>query len=128
MNTEEIIEVLKALDRTDYVEDYVTETYTIDFPYERASEKGRMTLYVGADSLSFVESMTNDNSAYRLKMSDGYEGIAKLVKHFGIDVTDTQNILNRLFDKVANLVGSDGDLEKVVSLLKELNINFEESY
>ncbi len=72
MNIKEIIETLKALDNKAHVEDYVTETYEIDFPYERLSVDGRMSLYVSADSLVFVESMSYDDEAYRLTMADGY--------------------------------------------------------
>ncbi len=51
-----------------------------------------------------------------------------LVKYFKIDVSDTGDILGSLFDKVAGLVSEDGDIEKAVSLMKELNINYKESY
>lgn len=117
---------LRSSDNRCNAEDYIAEGYNVD-----VCDNRRMLLSLSSDEMILVESKiidTFEEEVYRLTMTDGYKGIAKLVNHFGIDISDKDTILDKMFDLLADLVGRDGDLDKIIKLLKELDINYTESY
>ncbi|MBD5215537.1 MAG: hypothetical protein HDS78_03330 [Bacteroidales bacterium] len=130
MDITKVVEALKSLDDRYSCEDYVTDVYRVSFPYERMDAYRRLLLLVSPDELKFIEENPEGyalaDELYRLTMVDGYEGIAKLVCHFGLDISDKDMILDKLFDIVADLVDQDGNIEKLIILLKEMGINYTE--
>lgn len=126
MNIEEIITVLRSAGSSAPTEDFVTEVYNVD-----VSDDRRMLLSVSADEMILVESKivdTFEEEVYRLTMTDGYEGIAKLVEYFELEMSDVDKCIDKLFDTLAGLVGQDGDIDKIIALLKQLGIGYNESY
>lgn len=126
MNIEEIITALRSAGNSAPTEDFVTEIYNVD-----VSDDRRMLLSVTADEMILVESKivdTFEEEVYRLTMTDGYEGIARLVEYFELEMSDVDKCIDKLFDTLAGLVGQDGDIDKIIALLKQLGIGYNESY
>ena len=126
MKIEDIIAVLKSVGDSATIEDYVTEVYNVHYGDDR-----RLLLALSVDEMILLESKivdTFDEEVYRLTMTDGYEGVAKLIAYFGLETSDTDKCLDELFDALAELVGSEGNLDKIIALLKQLGINYQESY
>ena len=126
MKIEDIISALRSAGISAPVEDFVTEVYNVD-----AGDDRRMQLSVSADEMILTESKivdTFEEEVYRLTMTDGYKGISKFVEYFGLDISDVDKCIDSLFDALAGLVGHDGDIDKIIDLLKQLGIGYDESY
>ncbi len=126
MKIEDIISALKSAGISAPVEDFVTEVYNVD-----VSDDRRMQLSVSTDEMILTESKivdTFEEEVYSLTMTDGYEGIAKLVEYFGIETSDVDKCIDALFDSLTGLVDHDGDIDKIIDLLKQLGIGYNESY
>ena len=126
MKIEDIISALKSAGISAPVEDFVTEVYNVD-----ASDDRRMLLSVSTDEMILTESKivdTFEEEVYSLTMTDGYKGIAKLVEYFGIETSDVDKCIDALFDSLTGLVDHDGDIDKIIDLLKQLGIGYNESY
>lgn len=127
MTIGEIAAALISLGKEAPVEGFVTDIYNVDICDDR-----RMTLVLGTDELILVEFKMRDDDAsdevYRLTMSDGYQGVAKLAKYFDIDIADTNAILDDLYNCLADIVGEEGEVDRIKRLLSDLGINYTESY
>ena len=126
MKIEDIIAVLKSIAHSTTIEDYVTELYNVDFCDDR-----RMLLSLSADEMILLESKivdTFEEEVYSLTMTDGYEGVAKLIAYFGLEISDADECIDSLFDALDLLVGQDGNIDKIIALLKQLGIGYKESY
>ena len=82
MKIEDIIAVLKSVGDSTTIEDYVTEVYNVDYGDDR-----RLLLALSVDEMILLESRivdTFEEEVYSLTMTDGYEGVAKLIAYFGL--------------------------------------------
>lgn len=123
---EDIIAALKSAGNCAATEDFVTEVYNVDFCDDR-----RMLLSLSADEMILLESKivdTFEEEVYSLTMTDGYEGVAKLIAYFGLEISDADECIDSLFDALDLLVGQDGNIDKIIALLKQLGIGYKESY
>ena len=126
MKIEDIIAVLKSVGDSTTIEDYVTEVYNVDYGDDR-----RLLLTLSVDEMILLESKivdTFEEEVYSLTMTDGYEGVAKLIAYFGLEISDVDECIDSLFDVLDLLVGQDGNIDKIIALLKQLGIGYKESY
>ena len=126
MKIEDIIAVLKSVGDSATIEDYVTEVYNVDYGDDR-----RLLLALSVDEMILLESKivdTFEEEVYSLTMTDGNEGVAKLIAYFGLEISDADKCIDSLFDALDLLVGQDGNIDKIIALLKQLGIGYKESY